>query len=257
MPSATPFRRKTERPRRPADHESSFSFRSVCRGRDAAQTGLLAGRGCHPAAAWDSWRGAAVTASSMLGTTGEGPSFSPTERESIWRAALQRARGASRISPAGGTGTPSLTETIDLTRMAFDLGFDGVVTLPPYYFRKAGDEGVFAWFSEVINKGGPTGRRAAGLPLSRCGGHRFLAGTAERPQGRFPGAVRGHQGLVARARNSLRRWGNSSARPDRLQRHRLRLHAGAAEPGRRLHHRAGQPDLALAAADLRCVPGRK
>lgn len=30
-----------------------------------------------------------------------------------------------------GTGTPSLTESIELTKLAFDLGYDGVVVLPP------------------------------------------------------------------------------------------------------------------------------
>ena len=34
-----------------------------------------------------------------------------------------------------GTGTPSLSETIDLTKLAFELGYDGVVVVPPYYFR--------------------------------------------------------------------------------------------------------------------------
>ena len=39
-----------------------------------------------------------------------------------------------------GTGTPSLSETIDLTRLAFDLGYDAALVVPPYYFRKATDE---------------------------------------------------------------------------------------------------------------------
>jgi 4-hydroxy-tetrahydrodipicolinate synthase len=54
-----------------------------------------------------------------------------------------------------GTGTPSLSETIDLTKLAFDLGFDGVLVVPPYYFRKATDSGLFLWFSEVIRRAVP------------------------------------------------------------------------------------------------------
>ncbi len=54
-----------------------------------------------------------------------------------------------------GTGTPSLTETIELTRAAFDLGFEGVVVLPPFYYHQATTEGLFVWFKEVIERAVP------------------------------------------------------------------------------------------------------
>jgi 4-hydroxy-tetrahydrodipicolinate synthase len=98
--------------------------------------GFLASVGCHGAL--------------LLGTTGEGPSFSPAEREILWRAALQVREEYPDFRLLAGTGTPSLSESIDLTRLAFDLGFDGVVTVPPYYFRNATDEGLFEWFRRLI-----------------------------------------------------------------------------------------------------------
>ena len=61
----------------------------------------------------------------LLGTTGEGPSFSPEERAEICRSALQIRQDHPCCKLLAGTGTPSLTETISLTRTAFDLGFDG------------------------------------------------------------------------------------------------------------------------------------
>jgi 4-hydroxy-tetrahydrodipicolinate synthase len=103
---------------------------------------FLAGRGCHGAL--------------LLGTTGEGPSFSPTEREAIWRAAVQVRQAHPAFRLLAGTGTPSLTETIELTRLAFDLGFDSVVTLPPYYFRKATDDGLLQWFRQLIHRAVPS-----------------------------------------------------------------------------------------------------
>src|SRR5512134_2681330 len=81
---------------------------------------FLAARGCHGAV--------------LFGTTGEGPSFSPTERESLMRLARQARESMTGFRLLAGTGTPSLSETIDLTRLAFDLGFDGVLVVPPYYF---------------------------------------------------------------------------------------------------------------------------
>ncbi len=102
---------------------------------------FLAARGCHGAL--------------IFGTTGEGPSFSPAEREAVWRSAFRVREQVPNFRLLAGTGTPSLTETIDLTRLAFDLGYDGVVTLPPYYFRKATDDGLFHWFEQVIRKSVP------------------------------------------------------------------------------------------------------
>ena len=86
----------------------------------------------------------------LFGTTGEGPSFSASEREAVWRAALKVREAVPDFRLLAGTGTPSFTETIELTRLAFDLGYDAVVTLPPYYYRNATDEGLFNWFEQVI-----------------------------------------------------------------------------------------------------------
>ena len=68
----------------------------------------------------------------------------------------QRAKLMPGFRLIAGTGTPSLSETVDLTKLAFDLGYDGVLVVPPYYFRKATDNGLFAWFSEVIKKSVPS-----------------------------------------------------------------------------------------------------
>ncbi len=103
---------------------------------------FLADRGCHGAL--------------LFGTTGEGPSFSPEERENVLKAALRIRETHPEFRLLAGTGTPSLTESIMLTRTAFDLGYDAVVTLPPYYFRKADDQGLFNWFSEIIRRAVPS-----------------------------------------------------------------------------------------------------
>ncbi len=90
----------------------------------------------------------------LLGTTGEGPSCSAVERWALLQAAAT-ARPHPDFLLLAGTGTPSLEETIALTRMAFDLGLDGVVVLPPYYFRRADDEGLYLWFATVLRRAVP------------------------------------------------------------------------------------------------------
>jgi len=92
----------------------------------------------------------------IFGTTGEGPSFSLKEREMVWKTAIRVREAYPNFRLLAGTGTPSLGETIDLTKLAFDLGFDAVVTLPPYYFRKVNDDGLFNWFEQVIHKSIPS-----------------------------------------------------------------------------------------------------
>jgi 4-hydroxy-tetrahydrodipicolinate synthase len=101
----------------------------------------------------------------LFGTTGEGPSFAPAERLALLRAALQVREVHPDFVLLAGTGTPSLQETIDLTRAAFDLGYDGVVALPPYYFRKASEEGLFAWFGEVLRRAVPVGGNLFGYHI--------------------------------------------------------------------------------------------
>lgn len=102
---------------------------------------FLAGRGCHGVL--------------LLGTTGEGPSFSSTERLHILQAGIRVRESLPGLKLLAGTGTPSLSESIVLTKAAFDLGYDAAVVLPPYYYRKAGEAGLFAWFRELIQRAVP------------------------------------------------------------------------------------------------------
>jgi 4-hydroxy-tetrahydrodipicolinate synthase len=102
---------------------------------------FLAQRGCHGVL--------------ILGTTGEGPSFSFQERKMIFQAANEVRKVHPEFLLLAGTGSPSLQETINFTRLAFDLGLDGVVVLPPYYYKNITEEGLYLWFSDVIDKAVP------------------------------------------------------------------------------------------------------
>lgn len=133
---------------------------------------FLAARGCHGAL--------------IFGTTGEGPSFSPSERSAIWQIAPQVKEQYPDFRLLAGTGTPSLTETIDLTRTAFDLGYDGAVVLPPYYFRKATDEGLFNWFRELIQKAVPADGRLLGYHFPGAAGIGFSLDLLARLKDAFP-----------------------------------------------------------------------
>lgn len=117
---------------------------------------FYAERGCHGAL--------------LLGTTGEGPSFAAAERIAIMQSATKVREVHPEFRLMAGTGTPSLEETIHLNKAAFDLGFDAVVTLPPYYFRNASDEGLLTWFQEVIVRSVPREGRLMGYHIPSVSG---------------------------------------------------------------------------------------
>lgn len=133
---------------------------------------FLAGRGCDGAL--------------LLGTTGEGPSFSSSERHEIFQAATAIRSSYPGFRLLAGTGTPSLTETVQITRMAFDSGFDGAVVLPPYYFRKVSDEGLFTWFSQVIRQAVPPGKALFAYHIPPVTGIAFSTGLLSRLLEAFP-----------------------------------------------------------------------
>ena len=117
---------------------------------------FLAQRGCHGIL--------------LMGTTGEGPSFSIAERIQVFQCAVQVRQDFSNLKLFAGTGTPSLEDTIHLTKSAFDFGFEGVVVLPPYYYRKATDEGLFTWFSSLIDRGVPSDGELLGYHIPPVSG---------------------------------------------------------------------------------------
>jgi len=138
---------------------------------------FLANRGCHGVL--------------LMGTTGEGPSFSINERLSVYKAATIARQKLPGFHLLAGTGTPSLEDTIFLTKAVFDLGYDGVVVLPPYYFRKATDEGLFSWFSELLDKSVPLDGAVFGYHIPPVTGISFSLDLLTRLKESYPSKFKG------------------------------------------------------------------
>jgi 4-hydroxy-tetrahydrodipicolinate synthase len=100
------------------------------------------------------------------------------------RAVMDNPREGFRL--IAGTGTPSLSETIELTKLAFDLGYDAALVVPPYYFRKATDDGLFDWFSEVIRKAVPSDKFLIGYHIPPLIGVGFSLELLARLKDAFP-----------------------------------------------------------------------
>lgn len=79
----------------------------------------------------------------ILGSTGEANSISNGDRKTIMGWA---ANGLNKSRLMVGTATPSLDETIELTKHADDLGYQVALVLPPYYYKPLSDDGLIAWY---------------------------------------------------------------------------------------------------------------
>src|SRR5215211_2348053 len=89
---------------------------------------------------------------SVFGTTGEANSLSVEERLGAFEALLARGVPAQTLLP--GTGSCALTDTVRLSRAALVAGTAGVLVLPPFYYKGVGDDGLFRFFAEVVERVG-------------------------------------------------------------------------------------------------------
>lgn len=84
----------------------------------------------------------------VLGTTGEYPSFSVAERKQVMEVAGKNKDGMNIIlSP----GTPNFPETIELSKHAADHGADGLLVIPPFYFKNPPAQGLVKYYSLLFD----------------------------------------------------------------------------------------------------------
>jgi 4-hydroxy-tetrahydrodipicolinate synthase len=88
----------------------------------------------------------------VFGTNSEANSMSVAEKRKLLEALVKGGVPASTLMP--GTGHCALSDSIEMTRAAVELGCAGVLMLPPFYYKGVSDEGLFRNFAEVIERVG-------------------------------------------------------------------------------------------------------
>jgi len=83
-----------------------------------------------------------------FGTTGEALSISAEERKQALDGLIASGIYPSVLIP--GTGLCNLPESVALSQQAVDLGCEGVMVLPPFYFKGVSDDGLFSYYEEFI-----------------------------------------------------------------------------------------------------------
>jgi 4-hydroxy-tetrahydrodipicolinate synthase len=88
----------------------------------------------------------------LAGTTGEAPALSDQEKRALWKA----VRDVVGVPVIANTGTASTAHSVELTKMAADVGANGALVVTPYYNRPS-QAGIEAHFRAVA--------RATELPV--------------------------------------------------------------------------------------------
>ncbi len=84
----------------------------------------------------------------ILGTSGEFPSFSLKERRLITETAVKHRNGLNIIV---GPGTTNIIETTELAQHAKQVGADGLLVIPPFYFNEPPLSGLTDYYKRLMD----------------------------------------------------------------------------------------------------------
>jgi 4-hydroxy-tetrahydrodipicolinate synthase len=125
----------------------------------------------------------------LFGTTGEGAAVAVADREASIKALL-----AAGIKPAqllSGVTACALDDAVAQAKVAMDAGLHGLLLTPPWYFREAGDDGLFAWFSAFFTAMGGKARNTFLYHIPSMTGVPLSVDLVGRLKKAFPGVVVG------------------------------------------------------------------
>jgi 4-hydroxy-tetrahydrodipicolinate synthase len=137
-----------------------------------------------------------------FGTTGEGQSFSMAERIAGIESLLAAGIAPERVVAA--TGCAALPETVALTRHGARAGCAACLVLPPFFWKDATDDGLFAWYAKVIEAVGDPRLRIYLYHIPQVSGTPLSVELVARLAGAFPGVIAG-------VKDSAGDWSNTEA----------------------------------------------
>jgi 4-hydroxy-tetrahydrodipicolinate synthase len=125
----------------------------------------------------------------VFGTNSEGNSLAAEERLMLLDALVAAGVDPSRMMP--GTGCCSITETVKLTAQAVKHGCAGVLMLPPFYYKNVSEEGLFRYFSEVVQRVGDARLKIYLYHIPPVAMVGITTGLVERLLAAYPNAIAG------------------------------------------------------------------
>lgn len=98
------------------------------------------------------WLEANGVGQAIFGTNSEANSMSDPQKMQALTTLIEGGLNPEHMMP--GTGATSIHATVAMTAHAVNHKCAGVLMLPPFYYKDVTDDGLFAYFSEVIQKVG-------------------------------------------------------------------------------------------------------
>ena len=125
----------------------------------------------------------------VFGTTSEANSMAAEERSTLLNGLVATGIDTSRMMV--GSGCCSITETVKLTVQAVKHGCAGVLMLPPFYYKGVSEEGLYGYFSEVVQRVGDARLRIYLYHIPPVAVVGITLGLVERLLESYPDAIAG------------------------------------------------------------------
>jgi 4-hydroxy-tetrahydrodipicolinate synthase len=154
----------------------------------------------------------------VFGTNSEANSMSVAEKRALLEALVAGGVPASALMP--GTGHCALSDSIEMTRAAVELGCAGVLMLPPFYYKGVSDEGLYRNFAEVIERVGDERLQLYLYHIPPVAQVAITLSLIERLISKYPG-------IVAGVKDSSGDWSNTKAMLDAFAKEGFDVFAGS------------------------------
>jgi 4-hydroxy-tetrahydrodipicolinate synthase len=125
----------------------------------------------------------------VFGTNSEANSLSITEKRQLLDHLVAAGLPAGKMMP--GSGACALTDAVELTNAAVAHGCAGVLMLPPFYYKGVSDDGLFNFYSEVIQKVGSSKLRIYLYHIPQVSNVPITFSLIEKLLKEYPGTIAG------------------------------------------------------------------
>jgi 4-hydroxy-tetrahydrodipicolinate synthase len=154
----------------------------------------------------------------VFGTNSEANSLSVSEKRNLLEKLVAGGVPAASLMP--GTGHCALTDSVEMTRAAVELGCAGVLMLPPFYYKGVSDEGLYRNFSEVIERVGDERLQLYLYHIPPVAVVGITLALIERLLKKYPG-------IVAGVKDSSGNWDNTKAMLEQFAKSGFDVFAGS------------------------------
>ena len=154
----------------------------------------------------------------VFGTNSEANSLSVSEKRHLLEKLVSGGVPAASLMP--GTGHCALSDSIEMTRAAVELGCAGVLMLPPFYYKGVPDEGLFRNFAEVIERVGDERLQVYLYHIPPVSQVSISLNLIERLLGKYPASIAG-------VKDSSGDWANTKAMLDAFAKSGFDVFAGS------------------------------